>query len=335
MPSSPTATTDSPDGSVLVFGGTFDPVHNGHLAIARQARVATGAGAVWFVPAAIAPLRDPPRATPEERLELLLAACSVGGEPGMAVLDLAIRRGGISYTADVMDALRSEFPERDLSILIGADAARTIARWHRAGDLLGTERFVIVNRSGPPPLDACRVEPARLRRLANHAAHHRFAGHQRLRASVRAARGASRSTAWCHRWSPRSSRRKGCTARIGTMHNANRMTSTDLAGIIAAAATDKKARDVVILDIRGKTTIADYFVICEGDTDRQVRAITDNITDICKAHGLRALAVAGLKDASWACADFDSVIAHVFLPGERTFYDLEGLWGDPAGERAV
>ena len=119
------------------------------------------------------------------------------------------------------------------------------------------------------------------------------------------------------------------------MHNANRMTSTDLAGIIAAAATDKKAREVVILDIRGKTTIADYFVICEGDTDRQVRAITDNITDVCKEHGVSALAVAGLKDASWACADFDSVIAHVFLPGERTFYDLEGLWGDPAGERAV
>jgi len=119
------------------------------------------------------------------------------------------------------------------------------------------------------------------------------------------------------------------------MHNANRMTSTDLAGIIAAAAADKKARDVVVLDIRGKTTIADYFVICEGDTDRQVRAITDSITDACKQHGVRALAVAGLKDASWACADFDAVIAHVFLPGERTFYDLEGLWGDPAGERAV
>ena len=101
--------------AVLVFGGTFDPVHNGHLAIARQARVATGAGAVWFVPAALAPLRDPPRATPEERLELLQAACSVWEEPGMAVLDLAIRRGGVSYTADVMDALRAEFPERDLT----------------------------------------------------------------------------------------------------------------------------------------------------------------------------------------------------------------------------
>src|ERR1700716_2107757 len=107
------------------------------------------------------------------------------------------------------------------------------------------------------------------------------------------------------------------------------MTSTQLAGQIAAAAADKKARDVVTLDLQGKTTIADYFVICEGDTDRQVRAIADNIEDACRQSGIRPLRVAGLRDASWACLDYDSVIAHVFLPGERIFYDLEGLWGTP------
>ena|SRR5579864_7577349 len=112
------------------------------------------------------------------------------------------------------------------------------------------------------------------------------------------------------------------------------MTSTELAGRIAAAAADKKARDVATLDIRGKTTIADYFVVCEGDTDRQVRAIVDNIEDACRAGGVRPLHVAGLRDASWACIDFDSVIVHVFLPGERTFYDLEGLWGPRARESA-
>ena|SRR5438105_9080753 len=113
------------------------------------------------------------------------------------------------------------------------------------------------------------------------------------------------------------------------------MTSAELAGLIAGAAAEKKARDVVILDIRDKTTIADFFVVCEGDTDRQVRAIIDSIEESCKAQGVRALSVAGVKDASWACADFDSVIAHVFLPGERTFYDLEGLWDVRAGSDAV
>src|SRR3981081_1918798 len=102
------------------------------------------------------------------------------------------------------------------------------------------------------------------------------------------------------------------------------MTPTELAALISAAATDRKARDVVTVDLRGKTTIADFFVICEGDTDRQGRAIVDSIAESCPAAGIRPLSTAGLKDASWACLDFDSVIAHVFLPGERIFYDLEG-----------
>ena len=113
------------------------------------------------------------------------------------------------------------------------------------------------------------------------------------------------------------------------------MTPTELAALIAGAAADKKARDVVTLDLRGKTTIADFFVICEGDTDRQVRAIADNIEDVCKHNGVRPLAIAGRQDASWACLDYDSVIAHVFLPGERAFYDLEGLWGRMPDQQVV
>ncbi|MFI5285948.1 MAG: nicotinate (nicotinamide) nucleotide adenylyltransferase [Candidatus Dormibacteria bacterium] len=146
--------------SALVFGGTFDPVHNGHLAIARQARLATGVNSVWFVPAALAPLRDPPHATPEQRFELLVAARDDGREVGMEVLDVALRLGGISYTAGVMEALRTEHPGVEVIVLIGADAARTINRWHRADDLLSAERFVIVNRTGTPPL-----HPEEMRRL--------------------------------------------------------------------------------------------------------------------------------------------------------------------------
>ena len=76
------------------------------------------------------------------------------------MLDLAVRMGGVSYTADTMDALRREYPEMALSVLVGADAARTIPAWHRAAELLARERFVVVNRTGPPPLDM-----AELRRL--------------------------------------------------------------------------------------------------------------------------------------------------------------------------
>jgi len=110
------------------------------------------------------------------------------------------------------------------------------------------------------------------------------------------------------------------------------MTSEELVGIITDAAADRKARDIVSIDLRGKTTLADFFVVCEGDTDRQVRAIVDSIEEACKSRGVRPLSVAGLRDASWACVDFDAVIVHVFLPGERVYYDLETLWKSERAE---
>jgi len=108
------------------------------------------------------------------------------------------------------------------------------------------------------------------------------------------------------------------------------MTPLQLSRLVADAAAEKKARDVVRIDIRQRTTIADYFVICEGDTDRQVRAIADAITDACEAKGIRPLHVSGYADASWVVLDYSTVIVHVFLPGERAYYDLEALWRSPA-----
>ena len=107
------------------------------------------------------------------------------------------------------------------------------------------------------------------------------------------------------------------------------MTPLQLSRLIADAAADKKAREIVRLDIRQKSSIADYFVICEGDTDRQVRAITDSIIEKAKASGVRPLRISGYEEGSWVVLDYASVIVHVFLPGERSYYDLESLWRAP------
>ncbi len=108
------------------------------------------------------------------------------------------------------------------------------------------------------------------------------------------------------------------------------VTPLQLSRLIANAAADKKARGIVRIDIRQKSSIADYFVICEGDTDRQVRAITDSIVEATQAKGVRPLRTAGYEDGSWVVLDYASVIVHVFLPGERSYYDLESLWKGPA-----
>ena len=114
---------------------------------------------------------------------------------------------------------------------------------------------------------------------------------------------------------------------------APRTTPLQLAKLLRGAAVDKKAWDTVVLDVRDKTSIADYFVVCEGETDRQVKAIADAMVDAAKERSLRPLAIDGYADASWILLDFDSVLAHVFLPGERSYYDLESLWAPVARRR--
>ena len=111
-----------------------------------------------------------------------------------------------------------------------------------------------------------------------------------------------------------------------------RLTPLQLARLLKSAAAEKKAWDPVVLDVRDQTSVADYFVICEGETDRQVRAIADAMVAEAKKLDRRPLAVDGYEDAGWVLLDFDSVLAHVFLPGERSYYDLEALWA-PAAKR--
>lgn len=105
------------------------------------------------------------------------------------------------------------------------------------------------------------------------------------------------------------------------------LSARELADLLVEAAEDKKAWEPVVVDVQGKTTIADYFVICEGETDRQLRSIADEMVARARAERVKPLAVAGYDEAAWILLDFDSVLVHIFLPGERSYYDLEALWG--------
>ena len=94
------------------------------------------------------------------------------------------------------------------------------------------------------------------------------------------------------------------------------------------AALDKKASDVVILDLRGTPAFTDFFVLCSGQSQRQVKAIADAVEESLRAEGTRASHVEGYDRAEWVLMDFFTFIVHVFTPQMRTFYALERLWGD-------
>jgi ribosome-associated protein len=108
-----------------------------------------------------------------------------------------------------------------------------------------------------------------------------------------------------------------------------RLEGAELARVIAAYAADKKAVDLVELDLRGVIGYADYFLVATGNTDRQTKAIHDGILEGMKHdHGIMPRRVEGMPEARWILMDYLDVVVHIFTPETREFYRLEQLWGE-------
>lgn len=105
------------------------------------------------------------------------------------------------------------------------------------------------------------------------------------------------------------------------------ISSWEKALLLTRFALDKKACDLVVLDVHEHTSIADYFIVCSGRSDRQVQSIAQGIEENAAEEGLRPYAVEGAQRGHWALIDFSDVIVHVFYEPVREFYDLDGLWG--------
>jgi len=101
-----------------------------------------------------------------------------------------------------------------------------------------------------------------------------------------------------------------------------------LALACAREAAEKKAENILVLDMRAISSIADYFVICSGSSTRHVRAIAESIVDEASADGARCSHREGLPDSRWIVLDFSDVIVHVFQDDTRRYYQIERLWGD-------
>lgn len=107
----------------------------------------------------------------------------------------------------------------------------------------------------------------------------------------------------------------------------SQLTVEEIAQLAVKAAEEKKALDIVTLDIRGLSVIADYFVICHGNSETQVQSIASEIKKKMTEHGVK-LDVEGFQQARWVLIDLGDVVVHIFHRDEREFYNLERLWGD-------
>src|SRR3954453_5675976 len=137
-----------------IFGGSFDPVHNAHLALARACQQQAKLDEVWFTPTAIQPLKQKgPCASDLHRLEMIRLA--IKDEPTWRVCSIEIDRGGFSYTVDTLRQVYEELPDANLFFLFGADALQDVVKWKEPREIFRLATPLVVRRAGQqsPKLD--------------------------------------------------------------------------------------------------------------------------------------------------------------------------------------
>jgi nicotinate-nucleotide adenylyltransferase len=151
-----------------IFGGSFDPVHFGHLLLAECCREQGRLDQVWFMPAALSPhKREGAIASPSQRVDMLRLA--TGGHEAFLVSTLEIDRGGISYTVDTLEAIHRDQPETELFLLMGADSLADLPTWREPGRICELASPMVARRAGAPDPNyaalATLVSPDRLEAL--------------------------------------------------------------------------------------------------------------------------------------------------------------------------
>lgn len=149
------------------MGGSFDPVHFGHLVAAQDALERGGLDRLVFVPAAQAPLKPGAvQASAEARLAMLHLA--VGEDGRFAISDYEVRKGGMSYTIDTVRYMRAQFPEAELAWVVGADQVERLHLWREIGELVTLVEFIVLARPGAVVTRRTDIEGLRLRWCEGH-----------------------------------------------------------------------------------------------------------------------------------------------------------------------
>jgi nicotinate-nucleotide adenylyltransferase len=370
-------------GSIGILGGTFDPFHNGHLALARAARDQLGLERILVVPAAIPPhKRRRPISSADARLALVEAG--IAGEPRLESSRIELDRDGPSWSVDTVAALaaaeRAAGREPDLTVILSAESFAGLASWHEPERLLDLARVAVAPRAGHEPPDPASIAadfPDRAGRIvvidgprvdvSASEVRRRVAAGESLSGLVPPGVAEVIATYRLYRHpepqedepivtdsAPRTGTPIDQPPATAHLPRPDGLPSRDAAGAASAAAAvaaaailpaaerppldiarrivelaeDKKAADIILLDLTGLTTLADAFVICSGGSERQLDAIADGIIEGMRAEKVRPIGREGTASSHWVLVDFGAVVVHVFTPPEREYYSLEKHWAE-------
>ena len=312
-----------------LLGGSFNPAHGGHLHISRLGLRHLGLDEVWWLVSPQNPLKPTAGMAPfQERLEQ--AREIAAADRRIRVSDIEARLG-TTYTADTLARLRRRFPGARFVWLMGGDNLAQIPYWRRWQDIFRTIPIAVFDRPGTAARAlagkaACRFAGSRVpacaaRRLAEMPPPAWTFLHTRLDA-----RSATRIRAARQRQTELEEIKQTVTPQataLAVLPPAPAFSPEDLLHRIVASLEDGKAEEIVVIDLAGKTTIADYMVVASGRSARQVTALSDHLEQMLRGHA----AVEGKSQGDWVLIDAGDVIVHIFRPEIRAYYNLEKMWG--------
>jgi ribosome silencing factor RsfS/YbeB/iojap/nicotinate (nicotinamide) nucleotide adenylyltransferase len=308
-----------------LLGGSFNPAHEGHRHISLEAMRHLGLDEVWWLVSPQNPLKSDsgmePLATRLARAKMFARHPRIRVEaPELAL--------GTRFTLDTVRALQKTYPQARFVWLMGADILPQLVHWEGWRDLFAAVpmaafarpgwSYAALNSAAPRAFARYRIATANARRLPCCAPPAwcfipcRLDRHSAT--AIRAVR-------------PRRTATKGQTIPDRTRQLPERSTTADAQlALVRRSLEDDKAEEIVVIDLKGKSSFADYMVIASGRSNRQVVAIADHLAERLKQAGQGHTPIEGKQGGDWVLVDAGDVVVHIFRPEPRAFYGLEKMW---------
>ena len=333
----------SPAKRIGVFGGSFDPPHNAHVALARAVIAEARLDALHVVPTGQAWHKSRELSPPEHRLAMTRLAFE--GIAQVVVDDRELRRDGPSYTIDTLLALQAEQPGVQLILVLGADQFAAFRQWQRWQDVAALAIIYVAARAHPDwpggtsdagaefenrvfalALPNMPVSATGLRRIAAsggdissqvpHAVARYISLHTLYQSPTTSTAFPSRKAQPCM-----------TTPSVKTLAS-DKKDVQKLQRAIVDGLEDVKAQDIVVFDTEHVTALFERVIIASGTSNRQTKALAASVRDAVRDAGFGKPRIEGEENGEWIIVDCGAAVAHIMQPTIRQYYHLEELWGD-------
>ncbi len=322
-----------------IFGGTFDPPHNAHLALARSALQELQLDAVHWI-AAAQPWQKARKITEAGHREAMLHA-AIDGEPRFVLDRIELERAGPSYTLDTVKSLRAADTDAQWFLIIGADQYAGLHTWRGWQQLLGLVTLAVANRPGlmpPVNMEVLRtphqVVPLPMLDISSTDIRERVARGQAIDALVPPAVARYIYSHALYRNQDESAPQLASLAAprgVASPVSDGRAAVMDIRKLqraIVDGLEDVKAQDIRVFNTEHLSPLFERVIVASGTSNRQTKALAASVRDSVKSRDMQVMRTEGEDNGEWIIVDCGAAVVHVMQPAIRQYYNLEELWGE-------